>query len=282
MDNNGYVNVTKICNEATTKKGGKKEFRQWKLTSNAKELTDEISGVVGIPTTQLLVENLTSGENITRGTYVHPYLVPHVATWASAKFGVKVSVIVNDFFAKEMFDKHQNLIKKKDDKIDKLSKKIDSQNKKIKLLLKKNDDLMEQGNEVLGYAKDTNRKINHVVNERVPYSDKPEIEHQLIIMKNNDKDKKQYKYSALRVMNKSKSSALSRYYKSHPKGNVILTIKYTPNSMHLWNECKDDLHKKKIKLSKKSSKFNLREDYTEKQLIKDIKKIHNARLQHPN
>ena len=226
MKDNGFINATKLCKNAGS------DFYHWKETKKAKELINELISSPGIKGDEV-ISTITGGKlTEIRGTYAHPKLIIQIAAWCSAEYALKVSDIVIEYHAKEAIEQKEKLLKKKDDKIDKLSKKIDEQKKEIKKLL-------EQGNEVLGYAKDTNRKINHVVNERVPYSDKPEIEHQLIIMKNNDKDKKQYKYSALRVMNKSKSSALSRYYKSHPKGNVILTIKYTPNSMHLWNECKD-------------------------------------------
>ena len=161
-----------------------------------------------------------------RGTYVHPKLIVNVASWCSVEYALKVSDIVLQYHTKEAIEEKEKLLKKKDDKIDKLRNDI-------KLLLKKNDDLMEQGNEVLGYAKDTNRKITHVVKERVPYSDEPKIEHQLIIMKNNDKPVKPkkgespkniYDYTALRIMNKSKSATMNRYFKDHPDGETVLTL----------------------------------------------------------
>ncbi|AEQ33322.1 DUF3627 domain-containing protein [Megavirus chiliensis] len=143
-----------------------------------------------------------------------------------------------------MFEKHQNLIKRKDDKIDRLSKKIDKQTKTMQKqseTMKKQDKkiqkLLSQGNEVLGYAKDTNRKINVVVNERVPVSDEPKNEESFYIVKNNDKVKKNkqvYGYKAIRITNKSKSGTMSKYYKNHPNGEIILKIKYTPNAKHLW------------------------------------------------
>ncbi|AVL95229.1 KilA N-domain protein [Moumouvirus australiensis] len=292
MDSDGYINVTKLCSEARTKKGGKKEFRQWKLTSEAKELMDEISELVGIPTGQLLTQNLKNKENIIRGTYAHPQLVPHIASWASAKFGARVSIIVNEYFAKEMFEKHQNLIKKKDDKIDRLSKKIDEQTKTMKKqskTMKKQDKkikkLLEQGNEVLGYAKDTNRKINVVVNERVPLSDEPKNEESFYIVRNNDKPSKKrdtYDYKAIRITNKSKSTTMSKYYRNHPNGKVILKIKYTPNAKHLWNACKEKIYIKDENIEPGNNAFcyfNLCKDYSERQLKKDIMKIHNKRLQ---
>ncbi len=253
MNLDGYINVTKLCNEAKTKKGGKKEFRQWKKTSEAKELMDEISDIGGFIPTELLKTVTTGSKYLTeiRGTYAHPDLVPHIASWASTKFGARVSKIVNEYLAKEMFEKHQNLIKRKDDKIDRLSKKIDKQTKTMQKqsetmqkqseTMKKQDKkiqkLLSQGNEVLGYAKDTNRKINVVVNERVPVSDEPKNEESFYLVKNNDKVKKNkqvYGYKAIRITNKSKSGTMSKYYKNHPNGEIILKIKYTPNAKHLW------------------------------------------------
>ncbi|AUV58009.1 hypothetical protein [Bandra megavirus] len=293
MNSDGYVNVTKLCDESKTKSGGKKEFRQWKKTVDAKDLMKEISICSGISVSELLKIITTSSKHLTeiRGTYAHPQLVPHIASWASTKFGARVSVIVNEYFAKEMFDKHQDLIKKKDDKIDRLSKKIDKQTKsmkkqdeKIKLLLEKNNELMEQGNEVLGYAKDTNRKINVVVNERVPFSEEPKNEESFYIAKNNDKPSKKkdtYDYKAIRITNKSKSTTMSKYYKNHPNGEIILKIKYTPNAKHLWNACKEKIYIKDENIEPGNNAFcyfNLCGDYSERQLKKDIMRIHNKRL----
>ena len=43
MKENGYINATKLCNDAKTKNGTKKDFREWKKNSSTKELTKEIS-----------------------------------------------------------------------------------------------------------------------------------------------------------------------------------------------------------------------------------------------
>nr|URM61874.1 KilA-N domain-containing protein [Mimivirus sp.] len=267
MNLDGYINVTKLCSEAKTKNGKRKEFKQWKRTSDADEFIEEISSEVGVTTSELLKIVTTGSKHLTeiRGTYAHPYLVPHIASWASKKFGIRVSKIVNEYLAKEMFEKHQNLIKRKDDKIDRLSKKIDKQTKTMQKqsetmqkqseTMKKQDKkiqkLLSQGNEVLGYAKDTNRKINVVVNERVPVSDEPKNEESFYIVKNNDKVKKNkqvYGYKAIRITNKSKSGTMSKYYKNHPNGEIILKIKYTPNAKHLWNACKEK-YTSKMKIS---------------------------------
>ncbi|EJN40495.1 KilA N-terminal domain-containing protein [Acanthamoeba polyphaga mimivirus] len=308
MAKNDYINVTKLCSMAKSKNGNPKDFKEWKRTTDAQELIAEISSEGGISPSEQLVTIQSGNKNltITRGTYAHPKLVPHIAAWASKKFAVMVSDIINEHFAKKMFDKHEQLIKGKDDKIAELTRKIDKQTatmKKQTSLMKdqkstikeqdkKINELLSKSNEVLGYAKDTNRKITHVVKERVPYSDEPKIEHQFIIMKNNDEPikpkkgespKKIYDYTALRIMNKSKSSTMNRYFKDHPDGETILTIDYTPNAMHLWNQCKKELiEDDKIKSSgTSSSSFNLKKGYSENKLKKDIKRIHNLRLKHP-
>ncbi|AEQ60201.1 KilA N-domain-containing protein [Acanthamoeba castellanii mamavirus] len=290
MIHNGYINVTKVIQYVTTKK---KKFNDWKSTKQAQELIEEVSSVTGIPVAGLFIAKNTGSKKITeiRGTYAHPDLVPHIVSWASAKFGHKVSKIVNDYMSKKMFDKHEQLIKGKDDKIAELTRKIDKQTSlmkdqksTIKEQDKKINELLSKSNEVLGYAKDTNRKITHVVKERVPYSDEPKIEHQLIIMKNNDepikpkkgeKAKKIYGYTALRIMNKSKSATMNRYYKDHPDGETVLTIDYTPNAMHLWNQCKMELiEDEKIRPGGTScSSFNLRKEYSERKLKKILKEF---------
>ncbi|AGC02400.1 hypothetical protein H012_gp048 [Acanthamoeba polyphaga moumouvirus] len=169
------------------------------------------------------------------------------------------------------------IIEEKNDKIEELSKKIDEQKKQINKLL-------EQGNQVLGYAKDTNRKINVVVNERVPPSDEPKNEESFYIARNNDKPSKKrdtYDYKAIRITNKSKSTTMSKYYKNHPKGEIILKIKYTPNAKHLWNACKEKIYIKDENIEPGNNAFcyfNLCKNYSERQLKKDIMKIHNKRL----
>ena len=92
-NSNGYMNATKLCNEAG------KNFKHWKTNITSKELIDEVSLWVGIPTHTLM--EIPNVPNNLRGTYVHPDLIPHIASWASPKFAIKVSKIVNEYFIKK-------------------------------------------------------------------------------------------------------------------------------------------------------------------------------------
>ena len=85
MKRNGYVNVTKMCDE------GDKHFFNWKKNSRSKELikyiTDELESDPMV--------TIMTGENDLRGTYAHPDLIIHIAMWISPSFCIYVTNIVN-------------------------------------------------------------------------------------------------------------------------------------------------------------------------------------------
>jgi hypothetical protein len=117
MKENGFINATKLCGDAKTKSGTRKDFSEWKKNSSANEIINKIKS--GGNPYQLLV-NVVMGPNDIRETYAHPDLIPHIASWASPKFAVRVSRIINKYFVKKA--SKEKLIQKKDDKIDKLNK----------------------------------------------------------------------------------------------------------------------------------------------------------------
>lgn len=71
----GYVNVTKLC------KDGGKEFKSWNKNNSSIEFVKFISKTLGLTRDQLIF-TITGGQNTTiRGTYVHPDIIPHIASW---------------------------------------------------------------------------------------------------------------------------------------------------------------------------------------------------------
>jgi hypothetical protein len=104
MRENGYINVTKLCKE------GGKEFRFWRRLDMADTLIKETSSDVHRCTSGLLITiNSGNTDTLIRGTYAHPALVPHIASWVSPSFAVKVSRIVNEYFVKEEKEKNARL-----------------------------------------------------------------------------------------------------------------------------------------------------------------------------
>jgi len=299
MKENGYINATKMIAVVKTKNGKKKELKHWNETASSKELIAEISAAV-VCTTDDLTIVITGGNNQTIcGTYVHHYLIPHIAAWASPKFAVKVSTIVNKYFIRKEIRAKEKLIEKKDDEIKKMSSKIDrlfnenqtlremTQNidknnqkltKMAKQMIRQNDDLYE-------INVDQSNKLDTMANDRVVSTGNQSDENVLIIIQNNDdpddydEDDVIYDFYALRIMNKCSKSRIIAHKERHPNMKIILTINYSPNSINLWNRIKNKLgsgRDRKIKI--RNCRFNLVNGYTKTKLISDISKIHNERL----
>jgi hypothetical protein len=99
MKENGYINVTKLC------KSGGKEFFTWKQNKTSELFLEEVSSVVLIPISELLI-TINGGNQtlLTRGTYAHPSMVHCIASWISPRFAIKVSSIIDEWRALS----HQN------------------------------------------------------------------------------------------------------------------------------------------------------------------------------
>lgn len=131
MKKNGYINVTKLCNIVQTKNGTIKDFREWKKNSTTKALTNEVSAFTGVLLNELFIIP-TNVQNDLKGTYAHPDLVPHIASWASPKFAVYVSEIVNKYFIRKALKEKEQEIIEKDDKIEKLNGTVEKMDDRIK------------------------------------------------------------------------------------------------------------------------------------------------------
>ena len=126
MTDCGFVNATKLCSS------GGKEFKDWSRNKTGKELIkalttkldgymvgDNIQQFSDISTLALQnpkaeisasgsllckivkTSNTTSEGRLISGTYIHPFLIPHIACWVSTSFALKVSEIINNFFIDE-------------------------------------------------------------------------------------------------------------------------------------------------------------------------------------
>jgi hypothetical protein len=113
----GYINATKLCRD------GGKELFNYISNKSSHQLVDAIMQDLRIQRSQL-IEVINAGSNYEiSGTYVHQDLIPHIASWVSPQFAIKVSKIVNNFIVRE----YREQIRVKDDNIDALSRKIDEQ-----------------------------------------------------------------------------------------------------------------------------------------------------------
>ena len=294
----GYINATKLCQNAG------KQLGHWVRNDDSKKMIETFFSAFQIRKAELIIKINTGSKHLTqlRGTYVHPDLIPHIASWASPEFAIKVSKIVNKYIIDQAIEDKNRLLKKKQDKIDRMSAKIDKlldNNKELltnnKELLLKNDEqslklkkmntrmkrLLKKNDQIHEEVQDINGKLTTAVHARVVSTGKLKDNNMLIIIKNNDdpeeydEDEKIYEYYCMRILKSTYCTQIAQHKKRHPDMKILLEINYSPNSINLFKRIKDKL-KGKIEFDKCS--FNLCGRYTEKRLIDDIKEIHNERL----
>lgn len=170
----GYINATKLCNQAQTKGGSPKEFKEWKKLSEANDLKEEISLEDGIPSSSLTreINGRHKDNEVIKGTYVHPELIPHIASWASTKFARKVSKIVNEYFTNQAIEEQDMIIRDQEKKIAEKTDKIDELMKYITEMRAESNIKMDTMHDAIGEVKEdldkVSIKLGIAVERRVP------------------------------------------------------------------------------------------------------------------
>ncbi len=162
----GYINATKLCLLTNTKEGKPKQFSNWRPNAEAKVLINEVSASLGIPGDALIVEPSLSID--LRGAYAHPDLIPHIAAWASPKFAVKVSKIVNAHATqvyKDALRAKDIALGEKDTKIDGLESKLDMIMQQNESQSAKIDEQTKQINELLAETRESRKEVQLVHEE---------------------------------------------------------------------------------------------------------------------
>ena len=300
MKKNGYINATKMCQDISEQIKVSKPYKIWLQNKTANELVNCISSMVGIPTTELVIVIKGGCNQQLWGTYVHPDLIPHIASWGSPKFAVKVSRIVNKYINKKELRKKEHTIAKQSDKIDELMKKLDIQaeeatkraeetkqrdeiqsakidklldknkkiSKKLTVIKEQNQDLSQQNDELLD-------KVTTIAEDRVVKTETSDDSHMFVVMKDETSDPKE-RYYAIRVKRKIIKPTIKRYKNTHPDAIILLEIKYNPNSINLYDRIKSNL---KDKLRFKLNNFGLKKNYSEKEMIEDINNINEEKME---
>lgn len=75
-----YANATSMC------KAFGKEVKHWLANESTKELINEVSSEVGIPTSQLILVKKGNSSQFEQGTWIHEELILELASWLSIKF----------------------------------------------------------------------------------------------------------------------------------------------------------------------------------------------------
>lgn len=286
----GYINATKLCKL----KG--KMMKNWFGTDTSKNLIKSFEKALSEETdNELVLKNINHGNLELRGSYVHPSLIPHIASWASTDFAFKVSTIVQQFAISKIIEEKNLIINKKDKSIDQLNKKVNKLLSKQDELLDKNDELLEQNKSmdktlrrILKENSGLNDKMDNmcdtlfmVSNTRVVPTDRLGDNNMFIVVRNNpdpedyDEGETFYPYSFARVLKSGYIEKMKNHSIKYPHMKIALKINYTPNSVNLGHRIKNKL---KGKIICKGCNVTLKRGYTEKRFIEDITTIHDERL----
>jgi len=302
MNSNGYINATKLCALAG------KHFFHWMgnkqskglITEIEKELSDHgipLPGKTTVNSGQKSMITITTGSKTiteTRGTYVHPLLVPHVASWCSPKFAISVSKIVNNFLIKD-FEKQKRLeLNEKNGIIDELNEtlrqmnaKLDSMSNtmdsvKVELtetkeeLIDTKGELIETKEEIIetNYKLDTIQdKLEIAVEDRVPKLTKRSKQETFVVIKVSSTSDNDYDYYAIRGQKGYVESKKTAFLVRNKGSRVLKTISYQPNPRNLYIRLKQNL-KDKIEFS--LNWFSVK-DFTDQDLIETINELNSEK-----
>lgn len=219
--NNGFINVTKLCGLVN------KKFSDWKININSlrlmHELEDEIHRALEfIPYTteetlqntisvnletvckSIVTANQTSEDKLISGTYCHPLLIPHIASWCSPAFAIKVSKVINHCIVEEW-----------------------------KLRLEKVQDdyrrLLQQQNTSLQIKQE---EIKEMKEHHQTWSNT----HAFALLRLNDPNC--LPYYAIRCKHRDMSTAINKLRRRHPNCEVLYLQKKVPNAINLFDRLK--------------------------------------------
>lgn len=251
MKENKYINATKLCDKH------EKLFKNWLRNEDSKILINEVENELNnalahnrAGTKKAIIIMQKECNNDLRGTYVHELLIPHIASWISPSFAIKVSKIVNSFMIKE----YQDSIKQKDDKIgelEKILKNIEKQNKmaneKLDAVLSDNVKTHKKLDKTSEKLEESDNKLDHItkkldisVDRRVPKAQSSKVTEDFIIMAEN-KNKKCRQYYFIRGQTSHVTKKINTYIEENKNAVEFYRINDIPHAINLGIRIKEYL-----------------------------------------
>ena len=227
MNKNGYINATQLCAGALNSKGEPKRIRNWIANKKTDQLIEAVCAISGISETEIMIEITTGSDKFLelRGTYAHPQLIPHIASWASVDFAIKVSDIIKEFFIKEALKEKELIIEKQHGTINTQKEKLNIYRVKLEKSNTKADNLLKQNNVLIK----ENKKLMSMRNK----SDSEEDTESLLVIIDNSMEG-HYTYAAIQASVESKSRKIKDHKKTCRKARVVAVIEASDTASELW------------------------------------------------
>lgn len=247
---NGYINATKLCTD------GGMRFDNWLQNKVNKGMVEYFEENL-LEFQEVLIKDNSYG--ITRGTYVHPDLIPHIASWVSPAFAYKVSKIVNNFLIREKEAEIERLTgaktrlelmledEKKDrqayqERTEKMLQDMKDQNEKTHIKLDEVNHKLDKADNVIEELQITvdevNTRIEIVMDEVVSPQHKVDLREGFGIMKLNE-DNCNNRYKAYCAQNKNLGTSRKNILKEFPNATLFIEINPNPNSKNVLHKLKE-------------------------------------------
>ncbi|UOX38641.1 KilA N domain protein [Finch poxvirus] len=303
MKENGFINATKLC------KLGGKDFHRWKRLDGSKELITKVKEMNGMwksgpPRSGggIIIEvngaNQYTDYDIA-GSYVHQDLIPHITSWISPFFAVKVSKIINCYLSgkyelklkkkeqeivekeitnKELlellqefnrkYDKDTLELKERYRELKKYNKRMEEKYDRDTRELKEHNKRMEEK-----YDRDTKelktelKKIEERLKDKVINPSSPDKLHRLVILqKKNDSNS----FRTLRVQAKGLDRELDKVKRDYR----VFFNAYEPNAVSCFNRLKERLlEQERVKINYNDFTLCDLENYGVRELYNDLQNL---------
>ena len=252
---NGYINATKMCAD------GGKRFDHWLENKGNKEMVkcfgEFIKSSPGIPG-ELSIMNM-SGSYETRGTYVHPDLIPHIASWVSPAFAYKVSKIVNNFLIREkeaeierltgaktrlelMLEESNRERRAHEERAEKMLQDMKDHNEKTHVKLDEVNHKLDKADndieELQITVDEVNTRIEIVMDEVVNPVNRLELREVFLIMQLNEPNSN-YGFKTYRGQNKNMVKIKKNIKREFPNATVFREINPNPNAKNFLHQLKE-------------------------------------------
>ncbi|QRM16127.1 n1r/p28-like protein [Albatrosspox virus] len=254
MKENGFINATKLC------KLGGKEFKKWIRLDGSKELIktiEETNNVWKVKSSGpdlarmiLEVKNESKGKHQyeVAGSYVHQDLIPHIASWISPSFAVKVSKIINCYVSgkyelklkeKEITNKELlELLQEFNRKYDKDTLELKERYRELKKYNKRMEERYDRDTRdlksELREVKTELKKLEERLKDKVINPSSPNKLHRLVILQNK-RDPNSFKTLRLQA------ERLDRELDKVKKDYRVFFNAYEPNAVSCFNRLKERL-----------------------------------------
>jgi len=298
----GYVNGTHLIAEATAFNNKKREelglkplpkvlIANWKRNEATLMLVDTLKQIMRnriIQFIECVKGGVSVGEEIIRGTYIHPRLVNSLATWVSPSYALIVGDLMNEYHVKNKATAEQdrireleNVVVKKDDVIEELRKMYNSVSEKFQVSIDKSDKILVELRESNQKLHDSNARLENKLDTTnnflrsvardIRVETEPGNDHSLVICRiaTAPVSDGNFEYKAIRVLNETFDDRIRQAEKIYGGAFQVLRTFKTPNPIQVWKKIKSSCAG--IVCEIRSTNFNFAG--TEKRLLARIKKI---------